>query len=208
VLAAGMILLSGWDGKSVFIDPMCGSGTILIEAAMIAHNIPPGIYRNRFGFENWNDFDDDLLQKIYDEDSQNEDINTPILGYDVSEVAIRIAEENCKNAGLHRMISLQIKDIEQLVPENTSKGVVVTNPPYGERLVKDEIEVFYKMMGDQFKNNFANYAVWLLSSNMSAIKNIGLHPDQKLTLYNGPLECKFLKYSIYQGSKKSRNSKS
>ncbi|HRW63302.1 MAG TPA: methyltransferase, partial [Bacteroidales bacterium] len=158
--------------------------------------------------ENWNDFDDDLLQKIYDEDSQNEDINTPILGYDVSEVAIRIAEENCKNAGLHRMISLQIKDIEQLVPENTSKGVVVTNPPYGERLVKDEIEVFYKMMGDQFKNNFANYAVWLLSSNMSAIKNIGLHPDQKLTLYNGPLECKFLKYSIYQGSKKSRNSKS
>lgn len=208
VLAAGMILLSGWDGKSVFIDPMCGSGTILIEAAMIAHNIPPGIYRNRFAFENWNDFDDDLLQKIYDEESQNENIDIQILGYDVSEVAIRIAEENCKNAGLHRMISLQVKDIEQLVPENTPKGVVVTNPPYGERLVKDEIEVFYKMMGDQFKNNFANFTVWLLSSNMQAIKNIGLHPDQKLTLYNGPLECKFLKYSIYQGSKKSRISKS
>ena len=208
VLAAGMILLSGWDGKSVFIDPMCGSGTILIEAAMIAHNIPPGIYRNRFAFENWNDFDDDLLQKIYDEESQNENIDIQILGYDVSEVAIRIAEENCKNAGLHRMISLQVKDIEQLVPENTPKGVVVTNPPYGERLVKDEIEVFYKMMGDQFKNNFANFTVWLLSSNMQAIKNIGLHPEQKLTLYNGPLECKFLKYSIYQGSKKSRISKS
>jgi len=208
VLAAGMILLSGWDGKSVFIDPMCGSGTILIEAAMIAHNIPPGIYRNRFAFENWNDFDDDLLQKIYDEESQNENLDIKILGYDVSEVAIRIAEENCKNAGLHRMISLQVKDIEQLVPENTPKGVVVTNPPYGERLVKDEIEVFYKMMGDQFKNNFANFTVWLLSSNMQAIKNIGLHPEQKLTLYNGPLECKFLKYSIYQGSKKSRISKS
>jgi len=207
VLAAGMILLTGWDGKSTFIDPMCGSGTILIEAAMIAHKIPPGIYRKRFGFENWNDFDDGLLQTIYDEDSQDEHVNTTILGYDVSEVAIRIAEENCKNAGLHRMISLQVKDFEQLVPENTPQGVVVTNPPYGERLVKDEIEVFYKMMGDQFKNNFPNFNVWLLSSNMQAIKNIGLHPDHKLTLYNGPLECKFLKYSIYQGSKKGKNSK-
>lgn len=204
VLAAGMILLSGWDKKSVFIDPMCGSGTLVIEAAMMAHNIPPGMYRESFGFETWNDFDADLLESIYEEDIPDVNAEIRILGSDVSEIAIRIAKENIENANLKRKIDLLIKPIENYNPPSEESGIVITNPPYGERIKKNEINSFYKLLGDRFKNKYSGFEVWLLSSNFEAIKHIGLKPTQKLTLFNGPLECKFLNYSIYQGSKKSK----
>lgn len=205
VLAAGMIMLSGWDKKSVFIDPMCGSGTLVIEAAMIAHNIPPGMYRESFGFETWNDFDADLLESIYEEDIPEVNTDISILGADVSEVAIRIAKENVENANLKRKIDLLIKPIENYNPPTEENGIVITNPPYGERIKKNEINSFYKLLGDRFKNKYSGFEIWLLSSNFEAIKYIGLKPTQKLTLFNGPLECKFLNYSIYKGSKKQKN---
>lgn len=204
VLAAGMILLSGWDKKSDFIDPMCGSGTLVIEAAMIAHGIPPGIYRQSFGFETWLDFDADLLEEIYEEEQPDTGFEGKIYGSDVSEIAIRITRENIENASLKKKIDLSVMPIENYKPSQDSQGVVVTNPPYGERLKKNEINTFYKVLGDRFKQTYQGYNVWIISSNFDAIKNIGLHPSQKITLFNGALECKFLEYSIYKGSKKAK----
>lgn len=204
VLAAGMILLSGWDKQSVLIDPMCGSGTLIIEAAMIANNIPPGIYRKRFGFETWKDFDSDLLEKIYEEDSPEINTKIEIIGSDISEIAIRISKENISNAGLKNKIELNIGPIENYMPPQVHSGIVITNPPYDERIKVHEINSLYKTLGDSFKNKYKGYEIWLLSSNFEAIKHIGLHPTQKITLFNGPLECKFLNYSIYEGSKKTK----
>lgn len=205
VLAAGMILLSGWDKKSTFIDPMCGSGTLLIEAAMIANKIPPGIYREKFGFETWNDFDEELFEDILDEDSDVEDTEINVLGSDVSEIAIRFAKQNIANASLSKKINLLIKPIEGYNPPESDKGVIVTNPPYGERIKKNEINGFYKVLGDTFKSSFKGYTIWIISNNFEAIKHVGLHPTKKMTLFNGPLECKFLEYKIYEGSKKVKN---
>lgn len=204
VLAAGMILLSGWDKQSVLIDPMCGSGTLIIEAAMIANNIPPGIYRKKFGFETWKDFDSDLLEKIYEEDSPEINTKIEIIGSDISEIAIRISKENITNAGLKNKIELHVSPIDNYTPPSVQTGVLITNPPYDERIKINEINTFYKTLGDSFKNKYKGYEVWLLSSNFEAIKHIGLRPTQKITLFNGPLECKFLNYSIYEGSKKSK----
>jgi len=203
VLAAGMILMSGWDKKSVFIDPMCGSGTLVIEAAMIANNIPPGVYRQKFGFETWKDFDNELLEEIYEEDGVEPDHDIKVIGSDISEIAIRITKENVANAGLKRKIDLQINPIENYTPP-AENGVIITNPPYGERIKKNDINDFYKALGDKFKSSYQGYEVWLISSNFDAIKYIGLRPSKKFTLFNGPLECKFLNYSIYEGSKKSK----
>src|SRR6056297_783396 len=204
VLAAGMILLSGWDFKSNFIDPMCGSGTLLIEAAMIAYGIPPGIYRQKFGFESWKDFDRELFEKIYEEESETKTFKFKIIGSDISEIAIRIARENISNAALKRKIDLNITPIENYTPPENEKGTIITNPPYGERLKKTNIPDFYSTLGDLFKDKYQGYSIWLLSSNLNAIKNIGLKPSKKITLYNGPLECKFLEYDIYRGSKKQK----
>lgn len=204
VLAAGMILLSGWDFKSNFIDPMCGSGTLLIEAAMIAYGIPPGIYRQKFGFESWKDFDRELFEKIYEEESETKTFKSKIIGSDISEIAIRIARKNISNAALKRKIDLNITPIENYTPPENEKGTIITNPPYGERLKKTNIHDFYSTLGDLFKDKYQGYSIWLLSSNLNAIKNIGLKPSKKITLYNGPLECKFLEYDIYQGSKKQK----
>jgi len=204
VLAAGMILLSGWDKKSTFIDPMCGSGTLIIEAAMMANGIPPGIYRENFGFENWKDFDADLFEEIQEEEFEIDNKEVNVFGSDISEIAIRIAKYNIGNASLSKKINLLIKPLEGYNPPKDAKGVVVTNPPYGERIKKNEINAFYKVLGDKFKQSYEGYSIWVISSNFEAIKHIGLHSDQKLTLFNGPLECKFLEYNIYEGSKKDK----
>ncbi|MDY6801437.1 MAG: THUMP domain-containing protein [Bacteroidota bacterium] len=204
VLAAGMILLSGWDCKSNFIDPLCGSGTLLIEAAMIAYGIPPGIYRQKFGFESWKDFDGELLEEIYEKETETKIFRYKIIGSDISEIAIRIARENISNAALKRKIDLNITPIENYTPPENEKGTIVTNPPYGERLKRINIHDFYSTLGNLFKDKYQGYSIWLLSSNLNAIKYIGLKPSKKITLYNGPLECKFLEYDIYQGSKKRK----
>jgi putative N6-adenine-specific DNA methylase len=202
VLAAGMILLSGWNGSSNFIDPMCGSGTLPIEAALIAYNIPPGIFRKEFGFEKWKDFDPDIFEAVYNDDSGSRDFQHEIMGSDISAGVIRIASENAKNAFLANKINFQVKPFESLIPP-AAGGVIMINPPYGERIKKTNIEVFYQSIGNQMKRNCAGFDVWILSGNKEAMDYIGLHPSKKVTLFNGAIECKFQKFTIYQGSKKT-----
>ncbi|HDP74782.1 MAG TPA: RNA methyltransferase [Bacteroidales bacterium] len=206
VLAAGLIKLSGWNGDSVFIDPMCGSGTILIEAALIAYGIAPGIFRQHFGFENWLDFDEQLLQSIYNDDSRERDFEYLILGRDISKQAIASAMENIKESGLHKKIDLGAASIFDYNPPKVEKGIVITNPPYGERLKKEQIENFYKQLSDVFKNKYAGYDVWIISSNQEALKSFGLRPSKKINLLNGALECKYQRFSMYKGSLKSKQS--
>src|ERR1019366_7467736 len=205
VLAAGMILLSGWDKRSTFIDPMCGSGTLLIEAAMIANNIPPGYYREEYGFEKWKKFmafDEELFNTIFD--SAIDKITNheqKIIGCDISRNVAKKAKENVKLAKVDDIVTVQtcaMQDME--IP--AGRGVVVMNPPYGERMVKDNIEELYKSIGDTFKKNFSGYDCWVISSNMEAFKHVGLRPSRKIALFNGQLECRFMKYEMYQGTKR------
>jgi putative N6-adenine-specific DNA methylase len=205
VLAAGLVLLTGWDKRSNFIDPMCGSGTILIEAALIANNIPPGYYREEYGFERWKKFmafDEELWNIIFDAAiNKITDHKQQIIGGELSPNVAKKAKENIKLAKVEDVVSIRncdMKDFE--VP--AGRGVVVINPPYGERMVKDNIDELYKMMGDTFKKKFAGYDCWILSSNMEAFKHVGLRPTRKIALFNGQLECRFMKYEVYEGTKK------
>ena len=201
VLAAGMILLSEWDCNCNFIDPMCGSGTLPIEAALIAYNIPPGIFRKEFGFEKWKDFDADLFEDIYNDDSNAREFKHSIIGSDISSGAIRISAENVKNAFLTNKIELQVKDFLSATPYE-EPGIIIMNPPYGERIQKTNIEEFYESIGNVLKRSFAGFEVWIISGNKDSLEYIGLHPSKKLTLYNGAIECKFQKFTMYSGSKK------
>jgi putative N6-adenine-specific DNA methylase len=205
VLAAGLVLLTGWDKRSNFIDPMCGSGTILIEAALIANNIPPGYYREEYGFERWKKFmafDEELWNIIFDAAiNKITDHKQQIIGGELSPNVAKKAKENIKLAKVEDVVSIRncdMKDFE--VP--AGRGVVVINPPYGERMVKDNIDELYKMMGDTFKKKFPGYDCWILSSNMEAFKHVGLRPTRKIALFNGQLECRFMKYEVYEGTKK------
>jgi putative N6-adenine-specific DNA methylase len=201
VLAAGIIMLSGWDRKSPFIDPMCGSGTIPIEAAMMAWNIPPGIYRKRFAFEKWPDFDDGLLERIYNQEHPEPVEKPVIIGSDISAGAIGIARTNARNAFLGKKIEFKISSFESLSPP-AGPGVLVTNPPYGERIIQDNLKAFHSVMGDVLKNRYPGYTAYILSSNLDALKFTGLRPEKKTVLFNGALECRLVKFSIYEGSKK------
>ncbi len=204
VLAAGMILLTGWKGDTNFLDPMCGSGTLVAEAAMLAANIPPNLNRNDFGFMNWNDFDENMYNKI--KTLLKEKIRKPeikIGGSDISKKAIAIARKNISRAGLNVPVTLTVKDFTQ-ISKNGESGIIVTNPPYGERLKSTSLIELYKSFGDVLKQNFTGYEAWILSGDKTAIKHVGLRPAKKLTLYNGAIECKFHKFEIYKGTKKKR----
>ncbi len=201
VLAAGMIMLSGWDRKSDFIDPMCGSGTIPIEAAMMAYNIPPGIYRKQFAFEKWTDFDKPLFESIYNEEHPDPPVFPRITGSDISSRSVSMARSNAKNAFLGKKVNFTISPFEDMLPPGDG-GVLITNPPYGGRLKHENIRAFHTIIGDCLKKNFTGYTAWILTSNLEAVKFTGLRPERKILLFNGPLECRFVKYSIYKGSKK------
>ena len=202
VLAAGLIQLSGWNGNTDFLDPMCGSGTLVIEAAMFACNIPANINRKLFAFEKWTDWDADLFEKI--QESQLKKIINPsiqIKGSDKSPSAIEKALINIKNTNLNDFVTIKKKDFFQLEKENTEPLHLLTNPPYGERLDGD-INVLYQGIGDAFKQSFPNTHAWIISSNMEAIKCIGLRPSRKIKLFNGKLETKLMYYPIYKGTKR------
>lgn len=200
VLAAGLVLLSNWDTRSTFIDPMCGSGTIVMEATMIAANIAPNIKRTDFGFMRWNDFDAKLWEKIKTEAKENE--KTPegrLFGSDISLRAIDIARQSALDFGLKQYIDFSCTPFEEVNP-NGKKGVVIMNPPYGERLKTRDIVQMYIGIGNHLKRNFQGFDAWVISSNIEAMKLIGLKPSAKITLYNGALECRFEKFSLYEGS--------
>jgi putative N6-adenine-specific DNA methylase len=203
VLAAGILLLSGWNATATLTDPMCGSGTIPIEAGLIAGKIPPGKFRNFFGFQRWKDFDEELFEKTKRE-SDNLIAPSPvkIFGSDISEQAILQAKVNVSRAGLNDNISLEVSDFKNLVAVD-NQGFVFLNPPYGQRLQPDEIAGLYGIIGTTLKHNFPGNTAWLITSNKEFLKNVGLKPKEKYTLFNGALECFLLKYEMYQGTKKT-----
>lgn len=205
VLAAGMVLLSGWKGERPLLDPMCGSSTIPIEAAMIARNIPANLNRESFGFKNWKNFDETAWKEVLA--SAKEQIVTseaPIFAHDKNLRAIKISEENIHEAGMQDAI--QLEKIDFLRSEAPAEdGVIIMNPPYDERLSNVDIAAFYKKIGDHLKQNYQGYDAWMISSNLPALKTFGLRTSKKITLFNGPLECKYQKYELYRGSKKSKH---
>ena len=204
VTAAGMIMLTGWDGKGAFVDPMCGSGTILIEAALYAKNIAPGLFKKQFGFMHWKNFDRILWQVVVEEaKAAIKETDTIFIGSDKTFKAIEIARANATRAGLDEDIRLSNKRFEEVKPPQGVTGLVVMNPPYGERLPIEEIGPFYKQIGDKLKQDFDGYTAWIISSNVSALKKVGLAASQRLTLFNGPLECKYYKFELYKGSKRA-----
>ncbi|KAA6344305.1 Ribosomal RNA large subunit methyltransferase K/L [termite gut metagenome] len=201
VLAAGMILMTDWQGECDLIDPMCGSGTILIEAALIAGNIAPGVFRKEFAFERWADFDKEMFEAIYNDDGREREFTHKIYGYDNNQKAIDIASHNVKAAGFSKNILLKLQSFQQFEqPEN--KSVIITNPPYGERLSASNLLDLYKVIGERLKHAFCGNEAWILSYREECFSQIGLKPDRKLSLYNGALECEFRKYRIFGGKYK------
>ena len=201
VLAAGMILMTGWKGDCDFIDPMCGSGTILIEAALIARNISPGVFRKEFAFEKWPDFDQNLFDEIYNDDSQEREFPYHIYGYDIDMKAVNTARLNVKAAGLSKDITVEQQDFKNFKkPEQ--KSIIVTNPPYGERISTPNLLGTYRMIGERLKNAFGGNEAWILSYREECFEQIGLKPSLKIPLYNGSLECEFRKYVLFDGKMK------
>lgn len=201
VLAAGLLKLSGWQPDQPFLDPMCGSGTIPIEAALVAANVAPGLLRQRFGFQPWRNFDPALWQALRQE---ARDLRTrpqmPIRAHDRSVAAINAAKANARRARVDSFIDFATKDfLKEEAP--AEPAVLVINPPYGERLGEEDQRAFYRAIGDRFKQAYPGHRAWVISSNLAALKALGLKPSQKYTLYNGPLLCKFQGYELYQGSR-------
>ena len=204
VLAAGIIMLSGWSGQCNFLDPMCGGGTMLTEAAMIACNIPPNLNRAEFGFENWPDFDVDLYEKIEEAAlSKVRDFPHKIYGFDTDPVAIHKAKENIKSANLSEFIEVKQQDFFESEKEQDKPLYIVFNPPYDERISVENIEKFYSSIGNTLKRSYPGTQAWMITSNMEALKFVGLRPSKKIKLFNGPLESKLVRYEMYEGSRKA-----
>ena len=198
VLAAGMIMMTGWHGETDFIDPMCGSGTLLIEAALIARNISPGVFRKEFAFEKWEDYDADLFDSIYNDDSKEREFNHHIYGYDIDIKSVNTAKINVKAAGLTKDITVEEGDFANF-EKPKEKSIIVMNPPYGERISTPNLLATYKMIGERLKHSFMGNEAWILSYREECFDQIGLKPSIKIPVYNGSLECEFRKYSIFDG---------
>ena len=205
VLAAGMILMTGWRGECDLIDPMSGSGTIPVEAALIARNIAPGVFRKEFAFERWADFDQDLFDSIYNDDSQEREFEHKIYAYDNNPKANEIAIHNIKAAGLSKDIIARIQPFQQF-EQPKEKSIIITNPPYGERISTDDLLGLYEMIGERLKHAFAGNDAWILSYREECFDQIGLKPSVKIPLYNGALECEFRKYQLFDGKYKEYRS--
>lgn len=209
-LAAGMLLMAGWQGQSDLYDPMCGSGTLLIEAALIALNIPPGIFRKHFAFENWKDFNKDLFATISEDDSDEREFTHHIYGSDAGFYAVQAAMKNIRSAGVQRYVDIKQIRIEELKGEklkeegfDSNGALVIINPPYGERLAQDkDVLRLYSDMGKALKFQFTGATAWVISSNEEALKCIGLKPSKKIHLLNGELDCLYNQYELFQGEHK------
>ena len=199
-LAAGMLLMAGWNGQTNFIDPMCGSGTLLIEAGLIALNIAPGVYRSSFAFEKWSDFDKELFDEVYNDDSMERPFDFKIYGSDISARAIQISEQNVKSAGLGKYIELQRKPIAEFEAP-VENCLMVTNPPYGERITSDDLYGLYASLGTTMKYKFTGNSCWAISSHEECLDKIGMKPTERIKLLNGTLDCWFNHYEIFAGKR-------
>ena len=197
-LAAGLILKTGWRGDTPLLDPMCGSGTFLIEAALIAANINPGIYRRGFAFEKWPDFDAELFERLYNDDSAERTPKHPIMGGDIDAEAINIARKNIASARVGEFVELKWQPIVDW-KENAPEGVLITNPPYGERLRPDKIEELYRQIGECLKKNFRGWHAWILGYKPELFDAIRLKSSVRYPILNGSLECSFREYVMFDG---------
>lgn len=198
VLAAGIILQTGWKGQCDLIDPMCGSGTIPIEAALIARGIAPGVFRKEYAFEKWPDFDQELFNAIYDDDSREHTFEHHIYGYDNNRQAVSIATNNVRAAGLSKDVTIEFQDFKDFT-QPAEKSIIITNPPYGERISAPDLLGLYKMIGERLKHQFAGNDAWILSYREECFDAIGLKPSLRTPLYNGSLECELRKYRMFDG---------
>ena len=197
-----MILMTGWKGETDFIDPMCGSGTLPIEAALIARNISPGVFRKEFAFEKWPDFDKDLFDEIYNDESQEREFEHHIYGYDVDMKCVNTAKLNVTAAGLSKDITIAHQDFKDF-KQPEEKSIIIMNPPYGERISTPNLLGTYKMIGERLKHNFMDNEAWILSYREECFRQIGLKPSIKIPLYNGSLECEYRRYQMFDGKMKS-----
>lgn len=205
VLAAGMILLTGWNGECDFLDPMCGSGTLPIEAAMIAHNIPAGKFRKNYAFENWRDFDQLLLDSVK-QTIEKKDFKYNIFASDISGSNLLNAQTNARRALVFNKIKFQTSDFKDLKTV-LNNGLIIINPPYGERLKERDLDQLYAMIGERLKHQFAGNNAWILSSSMESLKFIGLKPEVRIDLFNGSLKCKYNHYKLFSGKRKELENK-
>lgn len=207
-LAAGMLLMAGWHGQSDFYDPMCGSGTLLIEAALIAQNIAPGVFRKSFAFYKWKDFDEELMEEVYNDDSRERAFTHTIYGSDASYYAVQAALKNVQSAGQSRFIQIKqirLQEIKRSSADMNSPAFVMMNPPYGERLAQNkDVLRLYGDIGTALKHQFTGGTAWIISSNEEALKCIGLKPSKKIHLLNGELDCLFNKYELFAGKRNER----
>jgi putative N6-adenine-specific DNA methylase len=205
VLAAGLIKLSGWNGKIPLVDFMCGSGTIPIEAAMMALDIPPGDIRSFYGFQKWKDYDPKIFGEITKgRNKADESRMVQIYASDVASASVQLAQRHAQNAGVYKNIKFSTCDFQDFTPPE-APGIVIINPPYGERIVQDDLNGLYTKIGDRFKKEYSGYEAWIISANAEAVKHVGLRPSPKIIVYNGQLECRFNRYVLYAGSKKEKN---
>lgn len=201
VLASGMLQLAGWDGKGNFLDPMCGSGTLLIEAAMIAMDLPAQIFRKKFAFQNWKNYDAELFQKIKEvRINRIKEFTGKIVGYDLDSQMLNAAHLNVEAAEMEDVIEIKRQDFFESKKE-LFPLLMVFNPPYDERIEITDDE-FYKKIGDTFKKSYPNTLAWFISSDLDAAKKVGLRPSRRIKLFNGKLECRFLQFEMYEGTKK------
>jgi putative N6-adenine-specific DNA methylase len=207
-LAAGMLMLAGWEPSIPLIDPMCGTGTILIEAAMMAAKIPPGVKRKKYLFMNWKDFDKELWMSIVREGKEAEESpKVSINGGDIDSKSIDLAKMGSLDFGLGRFINLERIAFHSHLPKS-KEGILIFNPPYGERIQGKDLNAMYREIGDHLKAHYKGFDAWILSGNKEAMKHIGLRPSQKLALYNGQLECKFQQFRVFEGSLKKKEKES
>lgn len=206
VLAAGILLLAGWSGQTDLIDPMCGSGTFLIEAALIARNIAPGIYRSGFAFEHWLDYDADLFDTLYNDDSDEREFAHHIYGSDILPHAIEVSKRNVARAGVSKYITLQVKPMQEL-PQPHNPALIVMNPPYGERLRLASPEALYSMIGERLKHNFSGCTAWVIAYRPEHFDHIGLRQNKRIELMNGSLECELRGYELFAGKREDYKSR-
>lgn len=208
VLAAGIILLSGWEPHMPLVDFMCGSGTIPIEAALIAAKIPPGTFREYFAFERWPDFEPELFALIREKQMERiSDSEVKIVGNELNKFVYNKALENIEAAGVEDMVQLHLGDFREL-QHTFKRGVVIINPPYGEKLKVEDVEELYAAIGTQLKHHYAGFKAWIFTGSPEGARAVGLRPNNRIKLFNGPLECRLLGYELFEGKKSERHLKS
>lgn len=202
VLAAGIILMSGYKGQTAFLDPMCGSGTFLVEAALIAANINPGVFRTNYAFKRWKDFDQDLFDSLWNNDEGERTPQNPILGADILPAAVQVTKRNLRAAGVDKYVDVEVRKFSEWYKAPVPTGIITMNPPYGERISAPDMEGLYSLIGERLKHVFTGWTAWIIGFREEYFQRIGLAPSEKISLLNGSLDCELREYVLFSGNKR------